>query len=227
MQRVIYYTVNMRARGYPVQYIDPETLEVCVWNEGPFKDPVDASEQFKCFVVVYRPCEWLLPASFEQQAQAIADDKRKLAEWNACVTRAAGEAPTKQTLYTFGYLSSKSERTLQKLKALHVPVVDIRYNPDSRRPEWKRAYLERVKGLSYQWIQDLGNELYKEAITGKFTEPHIKLHNSDRGIELLQQILVVHDHVAIFCACTSRTCHRFTVAELAAIKMPELKIEHL
>ncbi len=82
MKQEIFYTVAIK-KGYPVTYIDPQTLEECAWNEGPFKDPCDASEQFKCFAVKGKGT-WLTPASFKAQVQTIINERQKLAEWNTC-----------------------------------------------------------------------------------------------------------------------------------------------
>jgi hypothetical protein len=74
-------------------------------------------------------------------------------------------------------------------------------------------------GIQYFWIQDLGNELYRTALNGNFTEPRIRLHNPEHGIAQLGLILQRFGHSAIFCACHSKECHRFLVAEMAKEKL--------
>lgn len=131
-----------------------------------------------------------------------------------------------QSLYTFGYLKGNTSRVLAELKRTSTPLVDVRYNPVSSHWEWNRSYLEQ-SGYLYYWVKELGNELYKTALTGNFKEPLIKLHNPDLGLKRLKEILERTRKAAIFCACTGKGCHRFEVAEQAAAVMLNVKIIHL
>lgn len=140
------------------------------------------------------------------------------------VQREGGERVN--TLYTFGYLSSKSQRILKELTVVRTPVVDIRFEPTSRRYEWTREALENNNELNYFWIKALGNELYKEAINGKFQEPRVKIHDAEKGIEELGKIIDRYKRAAIFCACNNKTCHRFMVAKMAEEKL-KVKVVHL
>lgn len=131
------------------------------------------------------------------------------------------------TLYTFGYLKKSSSRTLKELSFLQVPLVDIRYKPYSyTHPQWRKEYLEHLSGITYYWVPELGNELYREALSGTFQEPQIKLHSPEEGIRKMEEILQKHRHAAIFCACATPTsCHRSVVAHLLLEKVPDLKIK--
>jgi hypothetical protein len=133
---------------------------------------------------------------------------------------------TRQTLYTFGYLDPKRQHIVKELKLLSIPLVDIRYSPSSKRYEWQQSYLKNLWGIQYFWIQDLGNENYRAALNGSYTEPQIKLHNPERGLVQLGQILQKFGHAAIFCACHSKQCHRFLVAEMAKEQL-DCTIVHL
>jgi uncharacterized protein (DUF488 family) len=120
------------------------------------------------------------------------------------------------TLYTFGYLTGRAERTLQELIALKTPIVDVRFSPDARQYQWTKEALESRAGIIYYWIRDLGNENYKSALTGKFQELRIKIHDKATGLIELSAILDEHGHAALMCACSSKkTCHRIEVASLA------------
>lgn len=132
------------------------------------------------------------------------------------------------TLYTFGYLKKSSGRALKELSLLQVPIVDIRYRPYSpTHPQWRKEYLEQ-SGIIYYWVQELGNELYKEALARTFQEPQIKLHAPEEGIKKMAEILQRHGRAAIFCACaTPASCHRSVVAHLLQEQMPKLKIIHI
>ena len=121
------------------------------------------------------------------------------------------------TLYTFGYLATSAERTFAELIQIRTPIVDIRYKPTSRHYQYNLEMLERRDGILYYWIEDLGNEHYKQALTGRHNEPRIKLHNAPWGLLQLKAILDTHSRAALLCACVSpTTCHRRMVAELAA-----------
>lgn len=120
-----------------------------------------------------------------------------------------------QTLYDFGYLSSRSNRILKELIACKIPLVDVRYSPTSRRYEWTQEALEKHAGLIYIHVQELGNELYKDALSGQFTEPNIRIHAPEMGMTKLKAVLDEHGRAAICCACTHKGYHRFHVAKMA------------
>jgi len=60
-------------------------------------------------------------------------------------------------IYTMGYLASRSDKKLRDLMALGIPIIDTRYHPESNHRQWTKEYLETIPGLTYHWIQDLGN----------------------------------------------------------------------
>jgi uncharacterized protein (DUF488 family) len=135
---------------------------------------------------------------------------------------------TKQpTLYTFGYLAGNSARVLSELQTVQTPIVDVRFSPTSKRWQWQHEALVASLGDSYTWIKELGNELYKEAITGKFNEPHIKISSPETGLAKLNEILEIKGRAAIFCACANKTqCHRIEVARLAKEQL-KVRVIHL
>ena len=133
-----------------------------------------------------------------------------------------------KTLYTFGYLSGRSQRILQELIATQTPIVDVRFMPKSiGHYTWNKEALEQKEWLTYYWLQDLGNELYKDALTGQFQEPNIRLHDEVNGLIKLAAILDRHGRAALMCACSSKkTCHRIMVADLAKERL-EVQVIHL
>jgi hypothetical protein len=135
--------------------------------------------------------------------------------------------PRTPTLYTFGYLSNKTERTIAELVSLSTPLVDIRFTPNSKRWQYTQEVMKAQYGKNYIWIRELGNETYKESLSGKFTDPQIKLHNPRVGLNKLMDILEQHGHAAIFCACAKyEHCHRAFVAGLAR-QQYAVKVVHL
>lgn len=135
---------------------------------------------------------------------------------------------TVQTLYTMGYLASKADKKLRDLITMGIPLVDVRYKPDSKRMQWWKSTLEEdTPGLVYYWIQDLGNVNYKAALTGNFTETDIKIKDIDTGISQLADILEKHNKACLLCACSDRNrCHRSIVA-MEAEKRLRAKITHI
>ncbi|EFH79553.1 DUF488 family protein [Ktedonobacter racemifer] len=134
---------------------------------------------------------------------------------------------SQKTLYTFGYLAGRAERIIAELSALNTPLVDVRFNPDSKNWRYTQGALRSRLGARYFHIRELGNELYKEALTGHYDEPHIKLADVDAGLARLAEVLDAHGRAAIFCACSSKTkCHRIEVARLAADRLG-VKVVHL
>lgn len=131
------------------------------------------------------------------------------------------------TLYTFGYLSSRAERIINDLITVNTPIIDVRMNPDSKNFRYTQEAFSKRPGITYYHVGELGNELYKEALTGAFTEPHIKLHEPEAGIAKLKEILDTYGRAAIFCACSdSKKCHRMRIAALAEAQL-KVKVYHL
>jgi uncharacterized protein (DUF488 family) len=131
------------------------------------------------------------------------------------------------TLFTFGYLQTKSPRILSELKTVGTPIVDVRFNPSSKRWQWNYDALVVSLGDRYTWIRELGNENYKEALSGKFTEPRIKISSPETGLAKLNEILEIKGRAAIFCACANKTqCHRIEVARLAKEHL-KVRVIHL
>lgn len=124
-------------------------------------------------------------------------------------------------LYTFGYLHSQAERVLAELIALKIPLVDVRKNPTARNPRWTGQALAQREGLTYYWIENLGNDLYQQ-------ESGIQIHDIERGLHELERILHRHERACLMCACaTLGSCHRSIVADAAARRFKGLVIVHL
>ena len=119
-----------------------------------------------------------------------------------------------------GYLSARSDKKLRDLVTMGIPVVDTRFRPTSKHPEWRKEYLEKIQRISYYWIQDLGNVNYKNE------EPDIQIKNMDAGIQMLADILERHGKACLLCACASKRCHRFVVAE-ESVRRLGVRIAHI
>ena len=116
-------------------------------------------------------------------------------------------------IYTIGY----SGRTIEELKAItdshNGGILDIRYSPRSRRPEWSKKRLTALYGNLYLHLWEWGNELYNqgEIQLADFTEG-LRVF---KGIEEDAKAAEWNGAIFLMCACKEYDrCHRRQVAEL-------------
>jgi PRTRC genetic system protein C len=111
-------------------------------------------------------------------------------------------------VYTFGY-SKHSVADLQAhMKRTGAIVVDIRYNPHSRRPEWRQEALRKALHGRYTHIRALGNKNYN------VPDAPIRIADMATGMALLKTHATLHDSpVILMCGCSNpHECHRHVVA---------------
>lgn len=126
------------------------------------------------------------------------------------------------TVYTIGYSGRKPEELKQIAKDLNATLLDIRFSPRSRLPQWAGSNVKSLVDGDYQHIKALGNANYK----------------GDGPVEIVDYaagraaIRANQRPVILMCACGDPThCHRtvvanmlreegFTVTELNAAKPP-------
>ena len=120
-------------------------------------------------------------------------------------------------LYTFGY-SGRTPHELQTLaEKLNAVVVDIRFSPRSRIPDWSGGRLQNLLGDRYRHLPSLGNRNYKGG--------PIEFVDLEAGVvevgELLRQQPVI-----LLCVCADvQRCHRLPAAEAIATRY-EVTVEH-
>jgi hypothetical protein len=112
-----------------------------------------------------------------------------------------------KTLWDCGYQEIKKLQKLVSLvDALDAILVDVRYSPNSRDPQWRQRAIEKKLGLRYFHLRDLGNKAYKQAGTIEFVD-------LPRGIATLARFLQ-SNNVIILCGCWNReNCHRVKIVE--------------
>jgi hypothetical protein len=112
-----------------------------------------------------------------------------------------------QTVYTYGYIGTKPETLKAHVERLGAMLVDIRYAPYSRAPQWCKDALKALVGeANYLWVGQFGNVNHQ--VGGK-----IVLSAPEHGLERLLPILEQRP-VILLCACRDwRTCHRTHAAE--------------
>lgn len=108
-------------------------------------------------------------------------------------------------LYTVGYQSIKLPALKQWIENKGAWLIDVRFSPRARDPQWRQSNLENVFGFRYQWVQALGNRNFKGGPTD--------LVDVQTGIRIVSQLLKTAD-VVLMCACWSWSkCHRREVAD--------------
>jgi len=127
------------------------------------------------------------------------------------------------TIYTIGYSGWTPEALKAAVDARGALLVDIRYSPRSRRPEWRQEALRALWGECridrYAWWKVMGNVNYKGGGPIQLLAPDLAL--PDARWWLAQRPIV------LLCACRDvATCHRLTAADYLshALGAP---VEHL
>jgi hypothetical protein len=121
-----------------------------------------------------------------------------------------------QHLYTAGYRAGWTPHSLlAEATRLNAVVLDIRLNPTSMQPDWRKHELARALGGRYQHVPELGNLNYQGG--------PITIANLPVGLAHIRHELA-HRSVILLCACANhQTCHRTTVVA----ELPHLPVIHL
>lgn len=121
------------------------------------------------------------------------------------------------TLYTAGYNAGWTPaQLLAQAETTDALIVDIRLNPTSNRPEWKKHALAKLIGWRYMHLPTLGNKNYANG--GPITLAH-----PNEGLATLRQELRRRPLI-LLCACPdAATCHRSSVTAL----LPDVPVTHL
>jgi len=123
----------------------------------------------------------------------------------------------RHSLHTFGYSGRWPDELQALAERLDALVVDIRFSPHSRNPDWSGGRLQQQLGERYYHLPALGNRNYQGG--------PIAFVDLEAGVaavgELLEQRAVI-----LLCACAEvRRCHRLLAAEAIAVQYGVL-VEH-
>jgi len=126
-------------------------------------------------------------------------------------------------VYTWGYQGRTTADLREVVEQYGIDlIVDVRGNPFSRRPGWRKESLEEVFGDRYRWVGWLGNKRYREG--GEF-----RLRDPRRGMAELSHLVQVTGARRVLLLCYERDwrgCHRREVADLAKERFGA-RVEHL
>lgn len=120
------------------------------------------------------------------------------------------------TIYTIGYSGWRPVDLKLCVDALGAMLLDIRYSPRSKRPEWTREALRGLWGIEapryYTHIQALGNRNYANGGPIELAAPLSGL----RAVRPIWQ----RQPIVLLCACRhAGTCHRAVAAEYLAAEL--------
>lgn len=110
-------------------------------------------------------------------------------------------------LYTLGYTGIEPSQLLSLAQQQRAIVLDVRYSPRSRVPQWNGMELARLFGQRYEHLPALGNVNYKSGGPIEINMPTV-------GVQQVVSILTGQS-VILLCVCPDvETCHRKIVAEM-------------
>src|SRR5215203_3440626 len=107
-------------------------------------------------------------------------------------------------VFGFGYSGKTPHDLLAVAEDLGATVLDIRFSPRSRRPEWSRKRLSQLLGPRYIHVPQFGNVNFKGG--------PVQISDPEGGLAAFD---ATSGAVILVCICAdSSTCHRSNVAAL-------------
>lgn len=101
-------------------------------------------------------------------------------------------------VYLTGYLLHTPDDIARWARETGGTVIDIRWQPNSRKPEWRQPALKAMLGTAYRWIASFGNPRHKDGV--------LEVCDMEVGIWTLQRALGPY---LLMCACRDpEKCHR-------------------
>ena len=126
-------------------------------------------------------------------------------------------------IYTWGYQGRQVDALVEVVRREGIDlVVDVRGNPYSRRPGWRKEQLEEVLEDRYRWVGGLGNENYRDGGPPRLRDPH-------RGMkELMGAISEGANRLLLLCYERDwRECHRLMIVERVQRRLHDVQVHHL
>lgn len=109
-------------------------------------------------------------------------------------------------LFTVGYTGVKLPALQAFVEQENLVLIDSRFQPRSRAPQWNRGPLEKTFGDRYAHVAGFGNVNYKGG--------PILIQGMEMGIAQVERILQRCDGILLMCVCADlHTCHRKVVSQ--------------
>lgn len=120
--------------------------------------------------------------------------------------------PTLHPIYTIGYATWQPEQLRAVVEQYGAQLWDIRYSPNSRRPEWRRDALKALLGPRYIHMGALGNKNYNSDGPIALSAPQAAVGPAQMTLERRPLILL--------CGCKDYwSCHREDAADYLAERL--------
>jgi uncharacterized protein (DUF488 family) len=124
------------------------------------------------------------------------------------------------TLYTLGYQGWTPDAITMTVRDLEAVLLDIRLNPTSPHPQWRRGAFESRLGRDYLHAGGFGNVNYR-------TGGPVELKDPEAYIGAVQHLLEAMP-VILMCGCRDHTqCHRTVAAHYIRDALGGVEIVHL
>lgn len=110
-------------------------------------------------------------------------------------------------IFTLGYSGSAVLPLREWLEREDSLLIDVRFSPRSRDPQWRQKNLQAVFGQRYVHVEAFGNENFRGGA--------IRLHDAVQGVKIVAAMLETNP-VALCCVCPGdpTRCHRSLAARL-------------
>jgi hypothetical protein len=109
-------------------------------------------------------------------------------------------------LYTLGYIGWRLQDLQATLETTQAALCDIRYQPYSRNPAFRKAPLQALLGARYVHAQALGNRNYQGG--------PVDIVDYPTGLRTIAALLDQWGAAILMCACAEvEECHRKGVGE--------------
>lgn len=107
-------------------------------------------------------------------------------------------------VYDVGYMTIKDPALLHKaIVELGAVLVDVRFSPRSRDPDWNIGKLKELYGDRYLHLKELGNENYRGG--------PIKIVDLPKGVN---RLIAIGKPIVLMCGCWKRDeCHRHYIVK--------------
>lgn len=127
-------------------------------------------------------------------------------------------------IVTVGYGGLESphhlKRAIEEAFGSNYTLIDVRYKPVSKNPEWNYRHLVAVFGNRYRWLREWGNQ-------GRFEGGGVAIADYEKGEAVVEAELAAGKVVVLMCQCPRvGSCHRRVVAAEFEARHPSVEVVH-
>lgn len=203
---------DLEVQGWEIEhsrFLGRWTMKKGTWTTSPHPTPEQACEAAQ---------------KLQEAAAATLEERERQRESLRAYLERGRAQPTMHTIYTIGYTGWKPEQLKAKVDELGAMLVDIRYSPRSRRPEWSREALRGLWGQNWErsclHLVALGNRNYKNGGAIELAAPEV-------GVKALAPVLQQRP-IVLLCACRDADlCHRSVASAFLSERLGDVEVVDL